>query len=76
MDRLELDENEAIEQCPIGMTVNWSDRGLGIGPSAFDALYGRLEKLEAIGKIEIVHHRCERHTGHRYFTRVGFRRLL
>ena len=70
-----FDENEVIEHCVIGQDVLWSNTGLGMDPATFDALYGRLEVLEALGRIRITDYDHESYTGQRFFTRVRFQRL-
>jgi hypothetical protein len=70
-----FDEIEALEHCAIGQEVLWSSIGLGMNAAAFDALYGRLEVLEAAGRIRITDHGHESAMGQRFFTRVRFQRL-
>lgn len=70
-----FDEKAAIEQSGIGQDILWSHSSLGMDEVAFDALFGRLEVLEALGQIRIVDFGHESYTGRRLFVRVKFQRV-
>lgn len=67
-----FDENEVISNTLIGQEIRWSHGSLGVDEVAFDALYGRLEVFEVLGRIEIVDYGHESYTVRRLFSRVAF----
>jgi hypothetical protein len=70
-----FDENEAIDRLPFDREVYWSNGSLNMDEAEFNALYGRLERLEALGRIEILDSDRESYTGQRFIVKVKFQRI-